>query len=181
MSYPNLHTRYTFIVNVANMFICENIQIGDRHVSQGLSLGCPAPNQALYRLKCLGLMWIIPLRVNDNKFWAYTHIMKSWYYEENVCLSYKFFEKSFVSQMMQNRHLKQRALGQTKPATYCFIELAHLYLLCQQLLLVIMWLDAIQTCHLTWSLVLTREIQCCQLLHRMQIQLAQHVPALVRT
>jgi hypothetical protein len=55
--------------------------------------------------------------------------MKSWYYEENVCLSYKFFEKDFVSQMMQNRHLKQRALLQAKSATYCLMKLAHLYLL----------------------------------------------------
>jgi len=43
--------------------------------------------------------------------------MKSWYYEENVSLSYKFFEKHFFSQMMQNRHLKQRAMGHTKLAT----------------------------------------------------------------
>jgi len=138
-------------------------------VSQELSLGCPSPNQALYWLKCPGSKWIIPLKVNDKNFWAYSYIMKSWHYGENVCLSYKFFEKHCVSQMMQNHPLKQKALGQTKSATYCLMKRARLYLLWYQLLLVIMWLDTIQTCRLTWSLVLTWEMQCCQLLHRMQI------------
>lgn len=49
-------------------------------MSQELNLGCPSPSQALYWLKCP---------------WAYSHIMKSWYYEENGCLSYTIFLETF--------------------------------------------------------------------------------------
>lgn len=120
MSYPNLNTKYTFI-----MFLtCLYVKTFNRRETcePGIEpwLSSPKPGTILTEMP-----WF-KVETNDNNFWTYSHIMKSWY-EENVCLSYKFFEKHFVSQMMQNRHLKQRALGQTKSTTYCLMKLAHLH------------------------------------------------------